>query len=273
MSRLTIFGLTILLAFAPVALAVDGTVLINQSTITNGLTGCPTGGHFPIIICQSGSYRLSGNLTVPDGNTTGIQISADDVTLDLNGFSILGPVVCSVSGFPEQTTCSQNGSITTAGIFSVNSNITVSNGTIRGFGGFGVLLGALGSGVLVERVKAVSNASGGMDVEANSAIVTLCQSNFNGGNGFLGIGTISNSSAVNNNGAGFDWVGTVTGNMSNFNALEAFFGRGVFIANSGLSNGTGIVAGQVSVVISNALYSSGVVTAPTGSVVVNNTAQ
>ena len=39
MSRFTTFGLTILLAFAPAALAVDGTVLINQSTITNGLTG------------------------------------------------------------------------------------------------------------------------------------------------------------------------------------------------------------------------------------------
>jgi hypothetical protein len=76
MSRSTKLGLTILLAFAPAALAVDGTVLINQSTITNGLTGCPTGGHFPIIICQSGSYRLSGNLVVPDGNTGAIIISA-----------------------------------------------------------------------------------------------------------------------------------------------------------------------------------------------------
>ena len=46
MSHFTTCGLIILLAFASTALAVDGTVLINQSTITNGLTGCPTGGHF-----------------------------------------------------------------------------------------------------------------------------------------------------------------------------------------------------------------------------------
>jgi hypothetical protein len=48
------------------------------------LTGCPNGGHFPIVICQSGSYRLSGNITVPDANTTAIVIFTDDVTLDLN---------------------------------------------------------------------------------------------------------------------------------------------------------------------------------------------
>jgi hypothetical protein len=41
MSRFTTCGLAILLAFAPAALAVDGTVLINQSTITNGFDGLP----------------------------------------------------------------------------------------------------------------------------------------------------------------------------------------------------------------------------------------
>src|SRR5579863_4016947 len=118
MSRFTMFGLTILLAFAPAALAVDGTVLINQSTITNGLPGCPTGGHFPIVICQSGSYRLSGNLTVP-ANTDGIDINADNVTLDLNGFSILGPTVC--SGSP--LTCIRNTAPPSGnGISSSNAN-------------------------------------------------------------------------------------------------------------------------------------------------------
>lgn len=132
MLRFTTFGLTILLAFAPAALAVDGTVLINQSTITNSLTGCPTGGHFPIIICQAGSYRLSSNLTVPDGNTTAIQISADDVTLDLNGFSILGPVVC--SGFPLTCTPNHGSGI---GMTSTNFFVTISNGVVRGFGSSG----------------------------------------------------------------------------------------------------------------------------------------
>jgi hypothetical protein len=99
-TRFTTWSLTVLfsaalLAIAPSALAVDGTVLINQNTSVNGLPGCPNAG-FPIIICQSGSYKLSGNLTV---NTTllgnyfqvwdiAIAIASSNVTLDLNGFSI-----------------------------------------------------------------------------------------------------------------------------------------------------------------------------------------
>ena len=39
---------------------------------------------FPVTISKAGSYRLSGNLTVPNKDTTAILIVADDVTLDLN---------------------------------------------------------------------------------------------------------------------------------------------------------------------------------------------
>ena len=49
---------TLLLAgalLASSAFAVDGVVLINQSTVT-------AAGGFPYSITQSGSYRLSGNL-------------------------------------------------------------------------------------------------------------------------------------------------------------------------------------------------------------------
>lgn len=114
------------LAPAP-AYAVDGTVLINQNTIINGLPGCPTGGQFPIIICQSGSYKLSGNLVVPAG-LDGIDITADGVTLDLNGFTMIG--LSGVHGW---------------GVSSFNSNVTVQNGHIKGFGTLdgGVRLAAL----------------------------------------------------------------------------------------------------------------------------------
>ena len=44
---------------------------------------------------------MSGNLTVPDTLTTAVHITADNVTLDLNGFSIIGPAVCT----PNPTTC------------------------------------------------------------------------------------------------------------------------------------------------------------------------
>src|SRR5256885_13905531 len=86
--------------------AVDGAVLINQSAALAGnVTPGDTPG-FPVTISVSGSYKLSGNLTVPDANTSAIQISADHVTIDLNGFSIIGPVVC--TGFP--ITCTPHGS-------------------------------------------------------------------------------------------------------------------------------------------------------------------
>ena len=62
------------------AFAVDGVVLINQSTVT-------AAGGFPYTITQPGSYKLSGNLT-PPLNVTAIQISTGNVSLDLNGFTI-----------------------------------------------------------------------------------------------------------------------------------------------------------------------------------------
>jgi len=267
MSRFTTCGLTILLAFAPAALAVDGTVLINQSTITNGLTGCSTGGHFPIVICQSGSYRLSGNVTVPDANTPAIQINADNVTLDLNGFSILGPVGC--GGNP--VTCTQ-GSAAAVGIGNLfgNSNITVSNGTIRGLGGYGILL--TGTGILIERVKTANNGIDGINVGGTSdTIITLCQANANGRSGFLGGGTLSNSSALNNGADGVNWNGTVTGSISASNGGRAFEGLGVFIANFAFGAGGGINAFDPSVVISNFQFANGVpIIAPSGSVVLNN---
>src|SRR5215469_5688807 len=93
--------LAIVTALASVcAFAVDGTVLINQSTVM-------AAGGFPYKITQPGSYQLSGNLVVPDANTTAISITVDHVSLDLNGFSISGPTVC--TGTPV-TSCSPSGS-------------------------------------------------------------------------------------------------------------------------------------------------------------------
>ena len=143
MSRFTTCGLASLLAFAPGALAVDGVVLINQSTITNGLPNCPTAGSGALaVICQSGSYRLSGNLTVPDINTTAIQITSDDVTLDPNGFAILGPVACNHRAVP--VVCTVKGLGMGPGILSFSNNVSVSNGDITGMGSNGIVLEGTG---------------------------------------------------------------------------------------------------------------------------------
>ena len=71
----------------------------------------------PYEIKNPGFYYLSGNLTY-SGSTNAITVSADDVTLDLMGFSLTN------SGAPG----------TTNGIhMSGRSNVEIRNGTVRGF--------------------------------------------------------------------------------------------------------------------------------------------
>ena len=77
------------------AWAIDGQVLINQSTVVSA-------GGFPYIISQPGSYKLSGNLTGfgncgyvmgfpnPQLTTCAIWIQTTNVVLDLNGFTVTG---------------------------------------------------------------------------------------------------------------------------------------------------------------------------------------
>jgi hypothetical protein len=64
------------LMFSAPAFAVDGQVLINQSTVM-------AAGGFPYKITQPGSYKLSGNLVVAS-STDGIDISVSNVSIDLN---------------------------------------------------------------------------------------------------------------------------------------------------------------------------------------------
>ena len=223
MPRFTMCGLIILLAFASAALAVDGTVLINQSTITNGLPGCGNAGHFPIFICQSGSYRLSGNLTVPDANTDAIHINADNVTLDLNGFAILGPATCIPGIYPIQ--CSITG--TGAGITSPNNNINIalSNGTINGMGGSGVILAGFGTRIDGLRVSNNANASKS-GIAVSQAVISNCTVISNAGSG-ISVGDLSvfspslntlfafrGSTEVNHSTISFNGAFGINGNIS-----------------------------------------------------------
>jgi hypothetical protein len=94
--------LTRVLAFAVFAgnlYAVDGVVLIDQA---RALAGSITPGDapgFPVTISQPGSYRLSGNLRVP--SAIGIEITADDVSIDLNGFAIFGNLELNSTGIVD----------------------------------------------------------------------------------------------------------------------------------------------------------------------------
>jgi parallel beta-helix repeat protein len=167
-----------MLGFAASAGAVDGTIEINQAKVL-------ANGGFPYSV-GSGSYRLTGNLTVP-ASTNGINVTAPNVTIDLNGFSIIGPLT---------------GTLTSAspiGIDAFDILVTVENGIVTGFG-TGIVVGG---GGIIRNVHADANFNG---IEAsNNSVVTGCTAN-NGNTGGTGIScaatcTISGNTA-NGDGAG-----------------------------------------------------------------------
>jgi hypothetical protein len=146
------------------AFAVDGQIAITQAkAMAGGVTPGDAPG-FPVTISQPGSYVLSGNLTVPDANTDAIVIEASHVTVDLNGFAILGPTDCSGGLNP----CAGAGNGTGIGTPTVQFNITIRNGTVQGMGGRGILL--QGDSHLVEYVHARSNGLGGIGVVSSQDV-------------------------------------------------------------------------------------------------------
>jgi len=183
----------IVLGFAASAGAVDGTIEINQAKVL-------ANGGFPYPVSASGSYRLTGNLTVP-GGTSGINVTAPTVTIDLNGFSISGPGGFSVA---------QVG-ITTTG--------TVENGTITGFG-VGVKMGA---GGIIRNVHADAN---GVGIQAGgNSLIQGCTANNTTLPSYAivcsGMCAISGNTANGNAGIGIDCGSgcAISGNTANANAV------------------------------------------------------
>jgi hypothetical protein len=141
--------------WAAPARAVEGVVQINQAKALAGAVTAGDGAGFPVTISESGSYRLTSDLTVPDANTNAVSITADSVTLDLNGFSIAGPTTCTYSG---GVSCGGTEG-TGTGVVAATSRVSVRNGRVRGMGSNAIELGALGR---VEDVDVVSNGGAGI---------------------------------------------------------------------------------------------------------------
>jgi hypothetical protein len=230
------------------ATTADGVVLIDQATAATGLPGCPATG-FPIVICHQGSYRLSGNLKISDADVSVIQIAADNVTLDLNGFTIAGPVTCADQ--PQGAGgCSPHGS--GKGIYSLDhDNINIRNGSVRGMGGEGVSIDSTlytrKRSALIERLQIFDN--GGTGIFLTTGVVTHCnvyQNGFDGirvsGHGFYNA-TISFNYASNNGGHGIYGGGVVSHNTANFNAFGGICCSVTMIYNTLLNNiGYGITS-------------------------------
>lgn len=112
------------------------------------------------IISQPGSYYLTTNL-IGAGLKAGISIQADNVTLDLNGFAVIG------------TTLAAKGIV----VSGTHANITVRNGTVRDWSNNGVDLSTV-TGVLVTDLMVTGNNGIGISV-GDASLVSSCISRQN----------------------------------------------------------------------------------------------
>jgi len=132
-------------------------LLLAASAAYAETTNCTAITSIPYTISSSGVYCLTGNLSM--GRTTGraIYIGADDVVLDLNGWTLEG-----TGGLATQTT----------GIKAYKrKNITIRNGTIRGFFKAVYLEGLKSQGHLIEDIQADGNTYAGLWIQGSNNIV------------------------------------------------------------------------------------------------------
>ncbi len=150
--------------FSP-AFASDGVLEINQTCAT--LMGCFPGDSagFPVTITSSGSYRLTSTLSQgffpPFGSpTTAVTISANNVDLDLGGFSIN----C-VSVFAGEDCPSGSGA---SGITSTSKDVRVENGTVTGMPTRGINLNDFS---VVENVIVSRNGDDGISIDSGGGFL------------------------------------------------------------------------------------------------------
>jgi hypothetical protein len=108
------------------------------------------------IISQPGSYYFTTNV-LGTNSEQGISITANNVTLDLNGFSLIGPSTAD-SGMT---------------ISSGTSNSVVKNGTISGWGPLSDGILSLGNNVYFENLN-ISAGSVGLQCNGDGGVVKNC---------------------------------------------------------------------------------------------------
>jgi hypothetical protein len=229
------FVAAILVSFAKPALAVDGVIEINQARAqAGGITATDAPG-FPVTIDSRGSYRLTGNISSGSG-VTAILITADEVSIDLNGFTIRGcvpPPFCLPTS--EQS----------VGVDARSASSTsISNGSVSGMNGTGI---NGGRNARIAAVHTMGNGGTGIACSAGCIVVHVT-SQENGGSGIsCSDCVVSESTAIQNDSDGiFASPGTVTDNFSWANGGDGIRGSGLIRHNNAHNNtgdGIDIVAG------------------------------
>lgn len=141
----------------------------------------------PFTITNSGSYFATTNL-VTASNGAGIFIATNDVTLDLNGFTLTTTHVS--SGQP--------------GIHFIApvTNITIMNGSISRFAG-GIFSFPTIRNVQVSRIQVHSVSSGGISLDALSSTVENCSVSTSGATG-ISAAVVENCTVLNSAGIGIN---------------------------------------------------------------------
>ncbi|MGH6646790.1 hypothetical protein [Aquabacterium sp.] len=199
--------------------------VINQNmAVAGNVTPGDTAG-FPVTLSQPGSYKLTSNLFVPEGSA-GVHITAANVTLDLNGFSIIGPSTCTRVSNTKVVTCPYTSSFAGVAVAYNAAGALVRGGTVKGFQS-GVSSYA---SAIVEDITATFNMQGiSFSVSPGTSFrLSGINANYNSGNGIdagSAIGTIERSQSNHNGGKGINAKqGSVT--LFNVQAMENF-GHGI----------------------------------------------
>ncbi|MCD4742359.1 MAG: right-handed parallel beta-helix repeat-containing protein [Desulfobacteraceae bacterium] len=182
----------------------------------------------PKTIASPGFYYIAQDLSCAAGSH-GITIDADDVTLDLMGFSLVGP----------GNTAPANGIH-----ISGRTNVEIRNGTIKNFGNFGIGGGNTNSkGHRIINIRVWGNSVSGISIDGNSHLIDKCTAGSNGTGDGIWVGSsciVTGSTCYNNGRFGIDaQTGShVTGNTCNDNTssgIYAAFGTSV-IGNACYNN-------------------------------------
>ena len=222
----SILAATIVFVLAGESRSDEGRLEINQICATT--SGCFDGdtAGFPVTISTSGSYVVTGELAAAS-DLDGIQITADNVTLDMNGFRLVS----------SSSTSSAADGIEGIGL----QNVEIRNGIVEGFAGRGILLADGFGGVPVAhghriiQMRTVGNGFQGVDLDGGGHLVSGSSSVSNGLWGFSveGDSMIIDSVAENNVGPGLSlasetgYRNTVVSNNNGGNANAQFDGPGV----------------------------------------------
>jgi hypothetical protein len=223
-----------MVTLSSVASAADGVVLIDQAlALAGGVTAGDAAG-FPVSINAPGSYALSGDLELGTGAANAIELNADDVTIDLRGFSIFGGGLASGSGVA----------------MTGRTGVEIRNGTVEGF-----VTSAIRESSAAARahrvIEIVVRDSGGHGVDLAGAghLVRDCE--------------IANSGVVGGaQGAGI-WLGP--GSALRRSSALANAREGIRLAEGGIvadalaeaNDGVGIAVGEGSVVVRSSVRQSG----------------